>query len=116
MAKKTKNEESSAPSNTSSGGSIAGLPPDEPVVKKKKKKAKRSIFAGCDVFDVSSDVYMKCKGAKGRYERYVKFVGEDSVGQEIREFGRSSPGKPIILRDSKYKTMTFLRYGKYKTL
>jgi hypothetical protein len=100
-------EESEAPATTvgSVGGGMVGEPPGP----SKKKKKKREIFAGDNVFEVSSDVFMKCKGEKGRYDRYIKSVGNDPFGLEIREYGLKNPGKGIIIKDSKYGTMMTLR-------
>lgn len=98
--------ESEAPETTvgSVGGGMVGEPPGP-----RKKKKKREIFAGDNVFEVSSEVFMKCKGEKGRYDRYVKSVGNDPVGLEIREYGLKNPGKGIVIKDSKYGTMMLLR-------
>tara|TARA_Y100000590_G_scaffold47123_1_gene49924 strand:+ start:359 stop:721 length:363 start_codon:yes stop_codon:yes gene_type:complete len=102
--------------NQAGAGNIAALPPDTPAVKKKKKKedcmVRREVFAGMDVFEVSQDTFLRCKDAKGRYDRYIQHVGEDAVGQAIREFGLKHHAKAIILKDNKYGNMTFLRYGK----
>jgi hypothetical protein len=98
--------ESGVPATTvgSVGGGMVGEPPGP-----KKKKKKREIFAGDNVFEVSSEVFMKCKGEKGRYDRYVRSVGNDPVGLEIREYGLKNPGKGIVIKDSKYGTMMTLR-------
>ena len=87
--------ESEAPATTvgSVGGGMVGEPPGP-----KKKKKKREIFAGDNVFEVSSDVFMKCKGEKGRYDRYVRSVGNDPVGLEIREYGLKNQEKVLLLR------------------
>ena len=55
---------------------------------------------------------MKCKGEKPKYARYAKHVGEDENGQEIREYGLKYPKKGIIIKDSKYGTMMYLRRRK----
>jgi hypothetical protein len=100
-------EESESPATTVGhvGGGMVGEPPGP----SKKKKKKREIFAGDNVFEVSSEVFMKCKGEKGRYDRYVRSVGNDFVGLEIREYGLKNPGKGIVIKDSKYGTMMTLR-------
>ena len=105
-------EESSVPTTTIGGvkGGMVGEPPGP----KKKKKKKQEIFAGINVYEVSSDVFLKCKGEKGRYDRYVKHVGADEVGQEIREYGLKNPGRGIIIKDSKSGSMVVLRNGKGK--
>ena len=102
--------------NVAFGGNIAGLPPDTvPGPRKKKKKGcmvRRETFAGMDVFEVNQDIFFRCKDAKGKYDRYLKHVGDDEIGQAIREFGLKNPGKAIILKDDRYGNTTFLRYGK----
>ena len=105
-------EESDAPQTTvgSVGGGMIGEPPGP--TKRKKRKKKYEVFAGSNVFEVSSDVFMKCKGEKGRYDRYVKHVGNDRVGEGIRSYGRENPGKGIIIKDSVRGTMMILRRGK----
>mgnify|MGYP003152569328 CR=1 FL=1 len=90
-------------------GSVGGGMVGEPPGPRKKKKKKREIFAGDNVFEVSSDVFVKCKGEKPKYERYVKHVGCDDAGQEIREYGLRYPRKGIIIKDSTYGTMMYLR-------
>ena len=104
-------DESEAPATTvgSVRGGMVGEPPGPT---KKRKLKKREIFAGTNVYEVSSEVFMKCKGEKPKYDRYVKHVGEDDCGQEIREYGLKNPRKGIIIKDSKYGTMMYLRRGK----
>ena len=106
-------DESEAPLSTVShvGGGMVGEPPGPRILKKKKKQ---DIFAGYNVYEVSSDVFMKCKGEKGRYDRYVKHVGDDEVGRGIREYGLKNPGRGIIIKDSRYGNMMVLRNGKGK--
>ena len=65
-----------------------------------------------DVFEVNQVAFLRCREAKGSYDRYVKHVGDNDTGQAIREFGLTNPGRAIILKDEKHGNMTFLRYGK----
>ena len=104
-------EESDAPQTTVGGvrGGMIGEPPGP--TKKKRRKKKYEVFAGSNVFEVSSDVFMNCKGEKGRYDRYVRHVGNDRVGEGIRAYGRENPGKGIIIKDSVRGTMMVLRRG-----
>lgn len=102
-------DESEAPTTTV--GSVKGGMVGEPPGRLKKKK-KQEIFAGTNVFEVSSDTFSRCKGEKARYDRYAKHVGEDACGQEIRHYGLKNPGKGIIIKDSQYGTMMYLRRGK----
>ena len=89
------------------GGGMVGEPPGP-----KKKKKKREIFAGDNVFEVSSEVFAKCKGEKPKYARYINHVGSDESGQDIREYGVKNPKKGIVIKDSKYGTMMYLRRRK----
>ena len=102
--------ESEAPVKTA--GSVGGAMVGEPPGPKNRKKKKGEVFAGSNVYEVSSDVFMKCKGEKPRYDRYVKHVGSDDEGQTIREYGLKNPKKGIIIKDSKYGTMMYLRRKK----
>ena len=106
-------EESEGPISTvgAVGGGMIGEPPG-PRMLGKKKKRKCEVFAGSNVYEVSSEVFMKCKGEKPKYARYVKHVGDDDNGQEIREYGLKYPKRGIIIKDSQYGTMMYLRRGK----
>ncbi len=67
-------------------------------------------FASCRVFTVNSDTFHKCRLGKRRYARYADYVGNDSNGVSIREYGRSRHGqKGIILVDNSTGAMLFLR-------
>ena len=97
------------------GGGIAGLGVDnpskpgqaEPGVRRKKKK-----FAGSEVFLVKPEVYMRARFGKKRYGKYENYVGNDETGEAIRQYGRSNPGKPIILQDELTGGMIYLKYGR----
>tara|TARA_R110000824_G_scaffold385129_1_gene579300 strand:- start:994 stop:1341 length:348 start_codon:yes stop_codon:yes gene_type:complete len=111
LGKKFKDVREDAPTNSAGAGAIAGFPPGDPPVF--RRKAKRDKFAGCEVFEVDSDTYNKCSGrAKTRYERYSRFVGIEDLGQEIREYGRSNPSKPIIIKNESTGVMTYLKHGR----
>ena len=94
-------------------GSVGGGMVGEPPGPSKKKKKTQDIFAGDAVFEVSNEVFCACKGEKPRYERYAKHVGNDEVGEAIRQYGLKNPGKAIIIKDATYGTMMYLR-GKKK--
>ena len=78
----------------------------------RKKKKNDNIFAGDAVFEVSNEVFCACKGEKPRYERYAKHVGNDEIGESIRQYGLRNPGKAIIIKDATYGTMMYLRRKK----
>lgn len=100
-----------APVNNVGGGNIAGTG-DNPPMGKKAQYAFLRRFGKNDVFVVKSDVYRNARLAKKKYVRYEKYVGNDEVGNAIREYGRKYPKKPIIVQDEMTGAMQFLRYGR----
>lgn len=89
-------------------GNIAGTTGDPP----KGSKVMMRRFAKNDVFVVDQEKFMKARVGKRKYLKYEMYVGDDEVGEAIRQFGRKNPSKPIILQCEKTGAMTFLRYGK----
>jgi hypothetical protein len=69
-------------------------------------------FANNDVFAVDTQTFNNARLGKKKYLKYEKYVGNDEIGNAIREYGRKYPKKPIILQDEKTGAMTFLRYGR----
>ena len=100
-----------APANVASSGNVAGLTGDPPVGKKAQKKY-TSRFANNEVFVVSSETYNKARLGKRKFVKYETYVGNDEIGNAIREFGRKYPKKPIILQDGENGPMIFLRRGR----
>ena len=98
---------------TVAGGNVAGLQGDPPV--KKSKMIRRKKFAGCEVFELDSDRYNKCKRAKLRSERFAKFVGDDEIALAIREYAKTYPAKGIMIQDSATGAMTYLKFPKGKS-
>ena len=98
-----------APANSVAGGNV-NLDP----FKKKRKNAKveTETFAGEKVFVVSPDVYYQSRLGKSRYLRYEKFVGNDKLGEAIRQYGKENPKAAIILKNSMNGAMLYLKYGK----
>ena len=90
------------------GSSVAGTTGDPPV----GSKVMLRRFAKNDVFVVDTARYLKARLGKRKYLKYETYVGNDDVGNAIREYGRKYPKKPIILQDDKTGAMIFLRYGK----
>ena len=97
-------------------GNIAsiGVGPDgePPGITAAQKKKKREKFAGAEVFTVDPNVFMKARFGKKKYAKYENYVGNDGVGEEIRQYGRANPSKPIIIKDSLTGAMLYLKYGK----
>lgn len=95
-----------APTNAAGSGNVAGIgvgPQGEPGVYRPKQ------FAGCKVFEVNSTTFQRCLHGKVRYEQYKKYVGNDTIGEEIRIYGRKNPKKGIILMDELTGSMLYLR-------
>ena len=91
-------------------GNIAGY---DPVMgmhrRKKKRRGLQDSFAGCPVFEVSSDDFTKCSHGRNKYERWGnKMNMEEADNQDIRAYAHRNPGKPIIIKDSTYGTMSYL--------
>lgn len=90
-----------APANAVGAGHIAGARPGEdPPIRR---------FAGARVFQVDLDRIYKCRMGKYPYHRYSRYVGEDDVGEEIRQYCRSNPKEDVILQDGATGGMVFLR-------
>jgi len=86
---------------------IGGREADRLAIKPRRKK-KNESFAGCPVFTVSNDDYAKCMHGRMRYERWNKKLNmEDIDNQEIRSYAHRNPGKPIIVKDDRYGTMSY---------
>lgn len=88
-------------------GNIAGAGPgDIPPVRKKRDK-----FAGYDVFDLETEDYCKFhSGPRERYERWSKRLNMEKIeSQEIKNYARTHPATPIIIRDKTTGMMTYLR-------
>lgn len=64
-------------------------------------------FAGADVFEVDTAHVMASRFGKNRYHRYSRYVGEDEVGEAIRQHGRMTK-RDIVLKDQT-GTMVYLR-------
>jgi hypothetical protein len=99
-----------APANSVAGGNV-NL---DPFVKKKRKNAKveTESFGGRKVFVVSPDRFFESRLGKARYARYEKYVGNDKLGEAIRQYGRANPKASIILKNSGNGAMLYLKYGR----
>jgi len=95
-----------APTNNVGSGNIAGISPPAVMLRRKK-------FAGKQVFEVDDERFSNARLGKKKYAKYEDYVGNDELGEEIRQYGRNNPGKPIILQHEKTGAMMFLKYGKY---
>ena len=114
--KSLRNEET--PANAIGAGNIAGTAEagdDPPVHRGKSKLVRRKKFAGCEVFEIDSDRYNNCRRAKYQHERFSKFVGDDEIALEIREYAKTYPAKGIMIQDSATGSITYLKFPRGKT-
>lgn len=99
-------------------GTIAGTKEagDDPPVSKKDqaKLIKRNKFCQNEVFEVSPDVYNRILRPKFRTERFASVVGADEIGEAIREYARTNPGKGILVQCEATGAMTWLRLPRAK--
>ena len=104
----TPGQEMTETTNVVGTGNIAGAGPgDIPPVRKKK----RDKFAGYDVFDLETEEYCKFhSGPREKYERWSKRLNMEKIEcQEIKNYARTHPATPIIIRDKTTGMMTYLR-------
>jgi hypothetical protein len=97
------------------GAAVVGTGDDPTVWKKKKRKnakVETEEFGSKKVFVVSPDRYWNSRLGKSRYNRYEKYVGNDKLGEAIRQYGITNPNSPIILKNSETGAMLYLKYGK----
>tara|TARA_Y100000034_G_scaffold112906_1_gene147338 strand:+ start:765 stop:1184 length:420 start_codon:yes stop_codon:yes gene_type:complete len=93
---------------SSNVGNLAGYDPVMGMHRRKKKKRVSEMFAGCPVFTVGSEDYAKCMHGRKKYERWNKKLNmEEMDNQDIRTYTHRNPGKPIIIKDSTYGTMSY---------
>jgi len=99
-----------APANSVAAGNV-NL---DPFAKKKRKNAKVQweMFGGQKVFVVSPERFYDSRMGKARYVRYEKYVGNDKLGETIRQYGRNNPKNAIILKNSGNGAMLYLKYGR----
>lgn len=100
--------------NAAGSGAIAGIgiPPHGEPGSPPRTFLRRKKFAGHDVFEVPSEYYLNSKLGKKKYAHYKEYVGDDDIGHEIRTYGNTNYGKPIILQDASTGHMLYLRYGR----
>jgi len=93
-----------APVNNVGSGAIKGIDPPKVMLRRKS-------FAGQTVFEVDDERFHKARLGKKKYIKYEEYVGNDDLGEEIRQYGRANPGRPIILQHEGTGAMMYLKYG-----
>jgi hypothetical protein len=88
---------------------LQGVHPVMGGIHKRKKKKLKETFAGCPVFEVTSEDFTKCSHGRNRYERWSKKMNMENVDNcEIRNYVHKNPGSPIIIKDKTYGVMSYL--------
>ena len=73
-------------------------------------KEEQDTFAGTPVFDVDTNTLLKCRQGRNKYERWKKFVDEDTdIGRQVKEYSQKNPSSGIVLRDQT-GAMMYLRH------
>ena len=121
-----------APANSVAGGGVQGITGEPPVSVANQRKHKYRVlrrappqalkencgcmkgkFAGEETFIVPADTFFGAREARKRGKHWTKYIGEDAVGIEIREYYHKTRGKkPIILQCERTGAMHYAHYGK----
>lgn len=108
-------EEDAVPiANAAGNGGIAGIgigPDGEPGIKKRPTMLRRKKFAGNVVFEVDSESFYKATWGKKKYKHWKSYIKDEYVHEEIRDYARRNPKKPIIVQNEMTGAMQFIRYG-----
>jgi hypothetical protein len=63
------------------------------------------------IFVVDNATFLAARAGKTRYDRYAKYVGNASLGENIRNYAVANPKMPVILKDEKTGSLCFLKMG-----
>jgi len=91
-------------------GGFDGISP--PLFSKKKNEINEEpddSFAGISVFDCDMETFNNCRLGKKKFARYKTYVGNDEIGEKIRNYSLKNPKKSVILRNSNTGAMLYLR-------
>lgn len=78
-----------------------------PVVKKSK-------HGKAIVYHVNSDIYNNSFMGKKKYDRFLKYLGEGPIHDDVVEYARKNPEKSIMICDENTGAHSFLKVGKEK--
>lgn len=76
---------------------------------------KTSSFGKCRVYHVTSKTFNSVKNTKTRYEKFMKYVGEGPLCDDIRSYAKTNPGKSIMIRDDSTGGYAVLKLGSKET-
>ena len=117
--------EEGIPANIAGGGAIAGLgvgPNGEPGIPKGRKpnilrrdppKAlQEGSFWGKTTLKVPDKMINETRLQKRKGKWWSTYIGEDEVGQAVREWANNNPDAPVILEGENYGNIVFARYSR----
>ena len=76
------------------------------------RRLQTGVFAGNTTFKVPTHIFEKAKHEKIKGKHWRKYMEDDELHPEIREFARKNPKSPIIFEDEKTGYMFYAKYGK----
>lgn len=76
------------------------------------RRLQTGIFAGNKTFKVPSNIFEKARYEKLKGKHWRKYIEDDDLHPEIREYARKNPKSPIIFEDEKTGYMFYAKYGK----
>jgi hypothetical protein len=102
--------------NNAGQGNIAGIgvgPKGEPG-RSSSLMLRRKKVAGVECFSVDPEYFYRCRLGKRKYLRYEKYVGNDEIGEAIRQYARANPDEPVMVQNDLTGGIMYLRYGNGK--
>jgi len=76
------------------------------------RRLQTGVFAGNTTFKVPTHIFEKAKHEKIKGKHWRKYMEDNDLHPEIREFARKNPKSPIIFEDEKTGYMFYAKYGK----
>ena len=62
------------------------------------------------IFDCNAQRFYDCRLGRRKYPYFVQYIGNDSFGEEIKQFAVKNPKSGIILRNKSTKELQYIRY------
>lgn len=82
---------------------------EEPTIAPGLKKKQMEKFAGCPVFDVTHEEYLKLMRGKNKWSRWGNFFQTSESPAMLRRYLYSNPGKSAILRNLTTQEMVYFK-------
>lgn len=94
-------EEDSPPAVSISNGAMEQVP-----------GVKTSQFGKVRVYHVDSDIYHKSIRGKGRYDRFMKYLNDGPIHDDVQQYAKDNPNESIMLCDDRTGSLSYLKTGK----